>query len=136
MMTDRIVFKNNFIDFDIKRTVSCYVSRSAAGKSYLPYFVRQFNGFPFVVHIGTEDAYNKFMCDKWFAVDDAVYFFDRGDLLCTDGVIDIVSKRLDICCLFDLKSFNLLNRRRVPHESVIIDRLAADRFEVRNGVLF
>lgn len=135
-MTDRIVYKNNFINLDIKRALSVYSNRSASGKTYLPYYVQYFKDFPRIFVMPNELSYKEFIKTPWRAGDEAIYFFDRFDLFGTMELLNILAEKPYICTLLDYKGLSLLSRNKIAYENVIIERKGVSKFEVSNGILF
>lgn len=135
-MTDRVIYKNNFIDLDIERTLNIYSNKSASGKTYLPYYVQYFKDFPRIFVMPNELSYKEFIKTPWRAGDEAIYFFDRFDMFGNVQLLDILKNNLNVCCLLDCKNSEILFDNNVPFKIVYLRRVNCNYMEVKNDILF
>lgn len=136
MINDRIVYKNNFVYFDVAKTINKYEDLSATCKTYFPYYVSRFNGFPSIFGIYTKNAYLDFIKDPWKRGKDLIYFFDRFDMFGDVQLLNILKNNLDVCCLLDCKNSEILHDNNVPFKIAYINRTDCNHIEVKNDILF
>lgn len=135
---NRIVFKNNVIDLDIKKGPCKYVGQSAIGKTYFPYVASRFKDFPAIVVVNNSATYSKLNDGSiWSYGDDSIYFFDRFDLYYSDSLMDFIMVRKDYCSIIDLKSCLSISPQYLSEiELIDIKRPSANKWEVKSAFLF
>lgn len=135
-MIDRIVFKNNYVDIDIAKTLSAFTVDSAIGKSYLSYALRDVPGIPSIRAYTSKIDYERLVERPWLEGDDVIYILDRYDMRRTDKTDELLRTTSGRCVIVDVKEALFMHTLRVPFACVSIERPDVRRFVLRNGDLY